>query len=60
MKLEIKTSVVREKIQLRPSKMGTKVNVRICSEDITIIKTEIDKHYENSEQSTVRQNSLSY
>ena len=47
MKLEFKTSVVRERIQLRPCEMGTKVNVRTCGYDITlcITKTRIDKNY---------------
>ena len=46
MNLELETSVVRGKIQLR-REMGTKVNVRTCKDDITltIIKTQIDKPY---------------
>ena len=62
MNLEIKTSVVRERIHFRPCKMGTKVNVRTCRDDITltITETQIDKHHENSEQPTLRQNSLSF
>ena len=47
MNLELKTSVVRGKNQLRPYEKGTKVNIRTCSDDITltITKTQIDKPY---------------
>ena len=47
MNFELKTSVVRGRIQLRPCKMGTEVNVRTCRDNIalTITKTQIDKHY---------------
>ena len=47
MNMELETSVVRGRIQLRPYEKGTKVNIRTCSDDITltITKTQIDKHY---------------
>ena len=47
MNLELKTSVVRGKIQLRPCQKGTKINVRTCRDGITltITKTQIDKHH---------------
>ena len=45
--LEIKASVVRERIHLRPREMSTKVNVRIFRDEITlaISKNQIDKRY---------------
>ena len=47
MNLELKTSVMRGRIQSRPCEMGTKVIVRTCRDDITlsITKTETDKYY---------------
>ena len=47
MNLKLKTSGVRERIQLIACEMGTKVNVRTCRDDITltITKTQIDKYY---------------
>ena len=47
MNLELKTSGVRGRNQLRPCEMGTKVNVRTCRDDITltITKIQIDKYY---------------
>ena len=45
MNLELKTSVVRERMQLRPCEMGTKVIVRTCKDDIIMTKTQMDKYY---------------
>ena len=46
MNLELKTSVVRGRIQLRLCEMGTKVNVRTFRDDkaLTMTKTQIDKY----------------
>ena len=41
MKLEFKTSLVTEIIQLIPCGMGTKVNVRTCGYNITLNITKI-------------------
>ena len=47
MNLELKTSVVRGKIQLIPCEMVTEENFRTCRDDITltISKNQIDKYY---------------
>ena len=47
MNLELKTSGVRGRFQVRLCEMGTKVNVRTCRDDITlnITKIQIDKYY---------------
>ena len=52
MNLELKTSGVRGRIQLRPYEKGTKVNVRTCRDGITlnITKTQIDKHHREKQE----------
>ena len=44
MNLELKTSVVRERIQLRPCEIGTNVIVRTYKDDVIMTKTQMDKY----------------
>ena len=58
MNLEMKTSVVKKRIRLRPCEKGTKVNVRTSRDGVTlsITKPQIEKHIGINKSPTFRQN----